>query len=96
MSKCSQCGQRECCGGNMEDEIDRLRTAVLALVAGYYDDSMVEEVLDVVGDDAFTEAHRLGLIANYRDITDEYQTTLTGEGEAFVIAALRQMQEPGA
>lgn len=33
MSRCSQCGMSECCGGDMEDEIARLREGLVTLRA---------------------------------------------------------------
>ena len=31
MSRCPDCGMKECCGGPMSEEIDRLRAAILAI-----------------------------------------------------------------
>lgn len=77
----------------LQAENARLRTALLALVGGHFDDELAEGVMHAVGDDAFNEAHRLGLIASRQDMSGEYETHLTQAGDGYIVAALTSRAE---
>lgn len=65
--------------------LKELQDALRLLAAAHYDEALISDTQEIEYDDLFDRK----LLAQSRDITDEYTTYLTREGYEFVIAQLK-------